>query len=58
MQPGSTYQHLTAAIQDAYLLSREMGERDTELDLMGSDPEKPKWENHWARRLHVIPWMS
>jgi hypothetical protein len=50
LQPGSTYKHLTAAIQDAYLLSREMDEPDMELELMGSDPEAPRWGNHWARR--------
>ena len=27
-----------------------MEEKDTELDLMGSDPRKPKFGNHWARR--------
>ena len=27
-----------------------MEEKDTELDLMGSDPAKPKFGNHWARR--------
>ena len=50
LQPGSTYSHLTRAIEDAYHLSREMIEPDTELDLMGSDPENPKFGHHWARR--------
>ena len=31
-------------------MSRSMSEPDTEIDLMGSDPEKPKFGNHWARR--------
>ena len=27
-----------------------MEEKVTELDLMGSDPRKPKFGNHWARQ--------
>ena len=50
LKPGSTYAHLTRAIEDAYHLSEAMEEKDTELDLMGSDPRKPKFGNHWARR--------
>ena len=50
LQPGSTYLHLSNAVVDAYHLCRKSGVEDTELDLMGSDPEKPKIGNHWARR--------
>ena len=50
LQPGSTYLHLSKAVVDAYHLGRDSGIEDTELDLMGSDPEKPKVGNHWARR--------
>ena len=38
------------AIDDAYHLSEAIEENDTELDLMGSDPRKPKFGNYWARR--------
>ena len=31
-------------------LSEAVEEKDTELDLMGSDPRKPKFGTHWARR--------
>ena len=50
LQPGSTYSHLSQAVVDAYHLGKESGVEDTELDLMGSDPDKPKVGNHWARR--------
>ena len=50
MRPGSAYTHLTRALEDAYHLSRVMDVPDTELDLMGSDPLKPKFGHHWARR--------
>ena len=38
------------AIEDAYHLSEAIEENDTELDLMGSDPRKPKFGNYWAQR--------
>ena len=50
LQPSSTYTHLSQAVVDAYHLGRRSGVVDPELDLMGSDPEKPKVGNHWARR--------
>ena len=50
LQPGSTYRHLSTAVEQAYHISRAMPEKDTELDIGGHDPDKPKIGNHWARR--------
>jgi hypothetical protein len=50
LQPGSTYAHLSKSISNAYEVSRQMVEPDTELDLGAQDPDNPKFGNHWARR--------
>ena len=50
LQPGSTYGHLSKAVEKAYFHERAVGTRDQELDLGNHDPENPKIGNHWARR--------
>ena len=45
---GSTYTHLSGAMQEAYEISSGMAEPDPELDLHGR--EKPKFSNHSLRR--------
>ena len=50
LRPGSTYAHLSKAMERAYFVSKSRGEDDQELDLGGHDPDHPKIGNHWARR--------